>query len=1030
MSAPRPRIFSIPAGARFLSSFVDALDAGEIVPGLSSRAGPLAYADTTIYVPTRRAARALLSEFSARAGKGAVVLPKIRPLGAVDEDADIFAAPADDSFGLDPDVPEAIGDLRRRFILAELVLGWARALGGAIVRVRADGTLETDEAAPIAVGATPADAVALAGRLGALIDEFVIEGRDWTSVRNLVAEDYDRYWGITTQFLKIAIERWPDILADRGLVDGVTRRARLIEREIARVEGRSEPTIVLGSTGTNAATARLMAAIARAARGAVVLPGLDQDMRDIDWKIVAGADQAPPAWGHPQAALARLLRVLDAPREDVVALGARAPAVGARMRFMSHALAPEESTANWRPYREGRDAEIADALARVVFVDAPDETSEALAIAVRLREILETPGATAALITPDRAVARRVQAELRRWDIEIDDSGGEPLAQTEAGAFARGALTAVAQMTDVALVALLARSSVVLAADRARTTRLARLLETGVLRASPRDPDLAARIRFARRAAESDRHAHPAVRRIRLEDWDELEEFAARIASALAPLRSDERVRAVSAWARAHEECLRALAGGFEPASDDFAALAVLLGDLAAQGDADTGFTLSLEDYAGLFDLLAAGEVVRGPQRSHARIKILGPLEARLIDVDVAILAGLDETVWPPQPKSDPFLNRPMRQQIGLSPPERRIGQSAHDFWMGMGAPSVVITRARKRGGAPTVASRFLQRMAALAGDGFVAAQDRGKHLLALAAALDDAPPAKPLARPAPRPPLDRRPDSLSVTRIELLRRDPYAVYAERVLEVSPLGTLDGVADAADQGVALHAALRELATRWPTGELPADARDILLRAARENLVAFFADPTWAAFRWPRLVEGLDFVLAYERQRRPELAQVYGEVAGVCVLSLADGGAFRLSAEADRIERGHDGRLRIVDYKTGVAPSARQIRAGFASQLTLEAAMAAHGAFGSVGAHEAGSALYLKLGGKNGGKRTYVDDLTDRVAQHWSELQAMLDYWRIESHGYASRPYVQFASSRSDYDHLARVAEWSASGGEE
>ena len=1031
-----PRIFSIPAGAPFLQTFVTALLAGEIIPEVSAAGGPFALADTTIYVPTRRAARALRAEFANCAKGGAAVLPNIRPLGAVDEDADLFAAPSDDLFALDPDVPEAIGDIQRRFILAELVLGWSRALKHAIVRVGADGELTTEVGNPIAVGSTPADAIALSGDLADLIDEFIIEGAPWSAVHNLVAEDYDDYWGITTRFLKIAIEHWPEILKARDLVDAAQRRAMLIERESLRINssGRNESTIVLGSTGTNNATAQLMRAIAQAPRGAIVLPGLDTDMRSIDWSIVSGGKGVKPAHGHPQAALARLLRVLDCDRDDVRALGRRTGALDRRMAFVSQALAPEESTANWRPWRVGRDAAIAEALADVSLIEAPDENAEALAIAVRLREVLETPDIVAALITPDRAIARRVQAELRRWEIDIDDSGGEPLGQTAAGAFARAALAAAEDSSDVALVALLAHGAVAPAHERTTTRRLARLLEIGVLRAAPHDPDLGRRIAYARNAAGSDFRAHPAAKRIDDAEWDEIAVLAKGVANALALLCGRSEASPTGVWATAHRECLRRLAEYAEPiGGDDHAKLDELFDELIATGNVSGHkFDLTLDEYARVFDTLASAEVVRGPQRSHARLKILGPLEARLLDVDVAVIAGLDENVWPPQPKSDPFLNRPMREQIGLTPPERRIGQTAHDFWMAMGAPAVVLTRARKRGGTPTVASRFLQRMAALADTRFDAVRARGDAWRAITAILDESDKVAPLARPAPRPPVSIRPVRLSVTRIETLRRDPYAIYAEKILELAAVGKLDGEHDLGEQGTAMHAALHELAKRWPNGALPQDAREVLVETARKNLAEFFEDPSWEAFAWPRLLGGIDYVLDYERKRRPDLASVHGEVSGRLVLSLGDGSEFTLTAVADRIEIDRDGYVRIVDYKTGAAPSVKQAAAGFATQVTLEAKMAALGAFAAIGAREATSGLYLKLGGADGGKDVLITSkemsFSDFVADHWGQMLAMLESWRTETVGYASRPYVQFASRYSDYDHLARVKEWSASGG--
>ncbi len=1027
----RPRLFTIAPGAPFLPTFARALLAGDILPTVSAARGPLALADTTIYVPTRRAARALISQLAGFVDSGAVLLPKIRPLGAVDEEAALFADPLDGAFAFDGELPGAINEIERRLLLAELVSAWSRALAGAIVGAGREG----EPSAPLLVGATPADALALAGDLAGLIDEFIVEGADWSAVRSLVAEEYDRYWAISVEFLKIAFERWPAILAERKLLDAADRRARLIEREIARLNaGVNEPTIVLGSTGTNRATARLIGAIARLPAGAVVLPGLDLTAPENDWRAVAGREASKQIlFNHPQAALARLLNTIGADRSDVRPLCSPVDALEQRRLFVAQALAPSEGTPAWRSFVATHGAMIEPALRDVALIEAADEREEALAIAIRLRAALETPGATAALITPDRAIARRVRAEFARWRLEVDDSGGEPLGGTPAGAFARAALTAASEKSDVALAALLADPTLAPAQARDRAAALARMFEIGVLRATPHDADWARRIASARIAAR-DRRAHPAVRRIGDAEWSELREFITAVEAALAPLYETAARRPVATWIRLHQTCLAALAAQAAPrGGDDALALERLFAEVgAAVVENERGFEIDLSDYRALFDTLTSRASVRGPQRSHPRLKILGLLEARLLDVDVVVLAGLDETIWPPQTRTDAFLNRPMRAQLGLTPPERRIGQSAHDLTMAMGAPCVTLARALKRDRAPTVPSRFLQRMEALAGDVWKKVRERGDAWVALAREIDRPSASVSLARPNPAPPLDLRPTALSVTRIETLRRDPYAIFAERILELQPLEALDAVVGAAEQGTAIHAALYEIARRWPQGALPPDARDIVVAAAREQLAEFFADPSWRAFRWPGLLAGVDFALDYDARRRAALARVHGEAKGQVDLELRDGSVFRLSAVADRIEIDLQGRARIVDYKTGAPPTAAQARVGFASQLTLEAEMVRRGGFKEVGDFEPESGLYLKIGGRGGGKIVDIapkDVSFDQLAgEHWDELAKMLSSYRDPARGYASRPFAQYASRYGDYDHLARVKEWSATGG--
>ena len=362
------------------------------------------------------------------------------------------------------------------------------------------------------------------------------------------------------------------------------------------------------------------------------------------------------------------------------------------------------------------------------------------------------------------------------------------------------------------------------------------------------------------------------------------------------------------------------------------------------------------------------------------------------------------------------------------------MGQSAHDFAMAMGAPQVVLARALKRGGAPTVASRFVQRLATLGAEQWTEAVARGAGWRALAARLDTPASSPLLGQPEPRPPLDLRPRALSVTAIETLRRDPYAIFAERILDLKPLGALDSQPGAADIGMGVHAVLRALADEWPQTPPPAHARALLLARLRAELAPFFADPAWRAFRWPQIEAGLDYVLAHEAKYRPDIARVYGEIDGATDLRLADGTMFRLSARADRIELLRNGAARIIDYKTGAPPSQKQAKAGFSPQLTLEAAMLARGAFAGLPAARAEQLRYLKFGGRDGGslhdpvgKGVGIDALVD---EHWTQLRNMLDWFRILGNGYRSRPYVQFAGRFGDYDHLARVKEWSGAGAQD
>jgi ATP-dependent helicase/nuclease subunit B len=1031
-------VFTIPPGVPFLSTFVDALLAGDIISSVSRASAPIDLARITIYVPTQRSARALAAEFARAIETSAALLPRILPLGMLDEQEDI-ALFSGCSEKFDDKFPPTIDEIDRRLTLAQLILQWTRALGHAIVSYDPDGAPVLDKRETMLVSPSPANACALAKELGALIDEFIIENVDPSSIDSLAGESFDQYWAITTRFLSIALEQWPRILQQRGMMDKARRQQALLTAQIEHLQkaGERDPVVALGSTGSNPTTARLLDAISRMTQGAVVLPGLDRDLDDIAWSHIgeASGEYGEPSYSHPQSILKRLLRIMDIDREEVRELGVPTPPLAARRELAAQALRPADSTEQWREYRARRGATFSDALEDVSLIEAPDERLEALTLSLFMRRALETPNRTAALITPDRTIARRVSAELARFDIEIDDSGGEPLGVTSIGALARQlAATAPRGASAVDVAALLAHPLATFGLSREQVTKLAPQVEIAVLRVvADGSAGWASRADGARALADNV-HAFPAAKRLGDDDWRVIQDLLARLDAALQPMTTAPREAPLGARVEALRQSLEAVTALHEEcdASEASAGMEEFLALLDQLQNANAAIDFDAASLAILLDALLFETKVRGPRRAHPRLKILGPLEARLIDADVVLLAGLDEGVWPPQTDAGAFLNRSMRAALNLSPPERRIGQSAHDFAMAFGAPEVVISRAMKRGGSPTVASRFVTRLGALAGEAFEACKARGETVLDIAVALDQPRAIKGCERPEPRPPIAVRPTRLSVTRIETLRRDPYAIYAERILKLVPLEPLGDERGAREMGTAIHEALAEFAQAHPHGPLPDNARDALLALAQEKLGAFLSDSEFVAFKWPRVATGLEHALAFENARRALGAEIHVEESGDWSFKLGDGSIFQLTGVADRIEVNGDGTATVFDYKTGAPPSNKQVLIGFAPQLTLEAAMIAAGAFKSVGRRETQGAAYVPIGGAGAGEPLWVTpkDMTfvDLVADHKSQLLTLLNQFRNPLRSYPSRPYVAFASRYGDYDHLARVKEWSRNGG--
>jgi ATP-dependent helicase/nuclease subunit B len=1038
------RVFTIPPGAPFLPTLAEAIAGGSIIPDAAGED----LANATIYLPTRRAARAFASLLAERGDGRARLLPRIVPLGEADEaEFELVGLGDDAAFEGAEALAPPIGPLERRLILTRLIQGWARTVDRALLRHAPD--------APVLVPSSPSDAVSFAGDLERLMDSFTTEDIPWADIAQAVEADFSKYFGLTLDFVRIAAENWPGILAERNASDPAKRRSALIHAEAQRLlrQRPDTPIIAAGSTGSIPATAALLAAIARLPRGAVILPGLDRDLDDRSWDVIgsAGSEDTDPVHGHPQAILRRLLdEHIKTPRSSVRVLGTVSGGLAARARLLSEALRPADTTDGWAALPSEERTDIAETGCQgLALIAAADERDEALAVAVVLRETLATPGRTAALVTPDRALAKRVAAELARWNIAVEDSAGVPLSETRTGTLARLAADAAAlDFAPARLLALLAHPDLRLGWTRADVERAASVLEIGVLRGPAPAPGLEG-LRLALEASRSEksRHMPRPRRRLAPADWDLAADLIQRLVDAFADFTHQvlrgERLDLVPV-ADAHRATVEALRLGAdeEGASEDGSAEALdaLFDDLAlAEAGAVRG---RFVDYPAFFTTLAGERVVHPPSRStHRRLKILGLLEARLLSADRLVFGGLDEGVWPPRVETDAFLNRPMRARIGLAPQERRIGQTAHDFAQALGAQEVVITRAQKRDGSPMVPSRFLQRLEAFCGKPVWAeVTARGERYRRLARALDTPKPAAPLRRPAPRPDPALFPRSLSVTEIETLVRDPYSIFAKHVLKLDALDPIAGAPGAAERGTLIHDVLGDFARDYPQA-LPAHALDDLLQRGQNAFAGIEAAfPELYAEWWPRFTRLATAYVVWEEARRPELTAIYAERSGSLTIPLPGGEVFTLRARADRVEERRDGRFAIIDFKTGSPPGEREVFAGFSPQLTLEAAMLMEGGFKDCArSPDAPDLIYVHLSGGRKPLRPReiktprgdTRSVADIVAEHRQKLAGLIARYVSGDAAYLSRPFPKYAKRFSDYDHLARVKEWSlASAGAE
>ena len=1014
--ALKPRVFNIPASAAFLPTLIGALMNDRLGLGFKPGSDPLALAGVTIYLPTRRACRLAQKIFLDVLKSDAAILPRIVPIGDVDEDEIAFAhaatgAVADAAL----DLPEALDGLERKVLLAQLILKWAARPG-----LRGEGGVSL-------VANSPAAALALAGDLARLMDDMVTRQVPWNELNKLVPDDLAKFWQATLEFLKIGGEQWPEVLKIYGRIEPADRRDRLIAAEAERLKKHTGPVIAAGSTGSIPATATLLATIAALPQGAVVLPGLDTDLDDATWRMIASDADVEASHGHPQFAMQALLQKIGVGRGDVTALAE--PAADGRERLMSEALRPAAASDLWqdRLGKDGFPAHADTALANVAMIEAANAEEEALAIAVALREAMETPGKTAALVTPDRSLARRVLAALARWNVAVDDSGGDALADTPAGVFARlVAEAAFGGLAPVTLLALLKHPACKL--DMSATATLERAILRGT-RPKRGTAGLEAALNNFRQELAKYRRKEPSWfhrtdPRVEIteRELDAAADLVAKLKAALTPLESlPPGPQPFSAIAGQHAQALLALGqitGELAEAFDEIAAAGAL--------------AIEPRDYAELFEAAIADRKVRRPE-ADVRVRIYGAIESRLQHVGRLVLGGLVEGVWPPETRSDPWLSRPMRQQLGLDLPERRIGLSAHDFAQALGAPEVILTRAAKQSGAPTVASRFVQRLAAVAGDRWKDVLERGARYTALARQLDGAPlKARPLPRPEPRPPREARPTSLSVTEIETWLRDPYSIYARHILGLRPLDDIDAPPGARDRGTVVHGAIGDFTLKFKD-KLPDDVVGELLRLGETHFSSLQDFPDAKAFWWPRFKRVADWFAGFESKRRGGIARLDAEIDGRLEIPVGDR-VFILRARADRIEHRKDGRFAILDYKTGRTSSAKEVRSGLAPQLSLEGAILRAGRFGDI--PQGGSIaefMYVSLRGVNppGEEKTmeWKDTTPDAVADTAAKrLAGLVLKFDDPDTPYRSRERPQFMRrGPGDYDHLSRTREWSLFG---
>lgn len=1016
----KPHLWTMPASADFLTSLTS-----ELLRHYSDQ--PQQLARITIFLPTRRATRALSRAFS-KQHPDPILLPVMRTLSDIDtlDLLDIEALVPFDQLPADLKAPQT-PTMVRQFWIAHL----ARAY---LEKNHPDGHAPSW---PLALNA--------ADSLTHLLDAMLAEEIDPDKVKDIVPEEYAAHWQNNLKFLEIILQQWPLERARLGTIDPAQKRSALLNTlaDIWQKKPPQNPIIIAGSTGSLPAVAHLMRVVAEMPQGHVILPGLDTRMEVSEWNQLDDP--------HPQMGMKHLLekyfpeierqKIPNWPHETK-----KQKASFSREELIRLALQPANSTDGWhRQINHLRQQpSLEQAIKGLHIATLADEDSEAEAIALLMRECAQEKTKTCHLITPNRLLAKRVSEKLRRWDIHIDDSAGVTLGASLRGEFLQLVANWLPNPSDpVALMALLHHKLFTGGLDAAPLSLARDQIDFALRGFRPGEgfTALEERLRYGFLWLSWDDDPQPFWQQKREKRWQQMAPLVSALKTAYQMWHQQfARDKAIDSarLLQAHLDCAQYLSTTETAEAPiwmerDGEAIAQIAQDFLDLPNLQP--RLSARDYPHFFAALLENQQLYQTGLTHPRLTILGPLEARLLQADRVILGGLNEGTWPSSGTQDPFLSRPMRDILTLPSPERRIGLAAHDFAQSCAAPEIYLTRSQRAERAPTTPSRWLLRLQnILQGLGLYHQVDQSKKLMAWRDALYTVPPAEQvqISRPTPKPAVHLRPRKLSITRVETLIRDPYSIFARYILHLAPLDPLDAKADASLRGTLLHAILAEAIDKYfdaPAEDLRERLQEILDRRLTEGHF-----PEWLQALWrSRMEKSFAWFASFHADQRQHYPKTLLEHKGELTLDDFPAGPFTLTAKADRIDFNEKGHSAIIDYKSGTVPSGKVARL-FNPQLQLTALILLNGGFKNLTPKQIDRLALIKIWNRKEDDKDDLifedDDLSHLIEDAQKHALDHLRAYDAEKIPYLSQPRAQFLNRFGDYDHLARRGEWASQGGED
>lgn len=925
----------------------------------------LGLASVLFLLPNRRACQSLIGAFVRQKGLKPAILPEVVPITEIDDDEFFFSNFGDTNLALSSKT--IISKEERLFLFVRLIMSKPDTFGLKQISL--------------------AQALSLAIDLANLIDTVSLQGLSFDKLNELVPEKYASHWQETLQLLKIITEFWPQILSERNAIDMCDIKKEILfkQAEIWQKENTARQIVAAGITAGFPQIVNMLNIISHLPNGEIYFAGLDLFADERYWEAI---DET-----HPQFELKELLNDLQIKREMIGNICP--PNNPTREQFISEIMRPAQVSDTWRMLSDKIDKQAITN--GIQLITCNTQRDEATAIALKMREVLTFPEKTAALITYDRNLARRVAAELERFEIKIDDSAGLPFHLSPLGIFLRLIIEAAEDLdSDVKLISLLKHPFSLFGQD------------TAEFRKNVYNYELF--LRHSRQTSNDNTISFAKNIRTKLETF--------------ACLLHKEQI-SLGEILKAHITLAEDIASSREGAGDK-----VLwrgnAGKCGAQfvtkllASADSLGNISGREYSAFLCELMSLENIRASYGMHPRLSILGPIEARLCHFDYVILGEVNEGIWPKPATADMWMSRPMKKDFGFALPEKNIGILGADLCCFLASDNVILTRAERVDGVPMKKSRWLLRMEtvlkALGSD--IEALSHQEFFM-LANDVDMPKVFNPIKTPEPTPPVAARPRKLSASALDLLMSDPYSFYAKYILKLYPLDDLDIPLDQRDYGTLIHAIVEDFNNQYPM-ELPNNALELLLELGKKHFRENNIEKELEAFWLPKFTATALWIISQEKDYRPEVEKVNNEISGEITYSLPAGNV-TFTAKADRVDELKNGKINIIDYKTGNIPTDKQVNNGYALQLPLEGIIAARKGFGNLQNKEVQNLIYWQLGKKKLEISTAKTEILEKCEAFLLELMKTFDDPHMP---YYFRPVSKFIIKNRDYEHLARVREWS------